>query len=465
MAEPQSQHPAGDAPSMDAWRRLAEQALKDRSVSAPQSRTRDGIVIEPLYVRRADTVPVLGRGAKPWTLIQVIDNPDLDRSNAQALEDLLGGATGLALRFAGAPSAAGFGLPPTAEALHGALEDVDLAAVHLRIDPHRQAIGTARLLQDLIARSGVAPERADAAFGLDPIGPAAFQGSAVPDPDSYVACFRELQSAGLYGPIAELDARVFHEAGASEAQELAAVLAGAVWWLRALGSAGTSPTAALPFFGATLSVDRDQFLSIAKLRAVRLLWARLQELCGAPLTPLRLHAETSRRMMTRADAHGNLLRTTIAALSASVGGADSIAVLPHTTALGLADSNARALARNLQHLLMEESHLHRVAHPAAGSGALEALTDALAERAWAEFQAIEREGGVAESLRFGAFPSRIASARDALGAALRRGEAPLVGVTIYQAPGEARPRDMPVEPLMHPTAGFAPIRLEELAAA
>jgi methylmalonyl-CoA mutase len=463
MAEPPSQDPAGEAPDMDAWRRLVERALKEGDFSALQSRTRDDIVVEPLYAGRTDTMPVPARGPRPWTLVQIIDDPDLDHANAQALEDLGGGATGLALRFDGAPSAAGFGLSPTAEAVHAALDGVDLAAIHLRIDPHPQAIGTARLLRNLIAKSGVAPERADAAFGLDPIGPAACQGTDVPSPKTFVACFRELQSAGLRGVLGELDARVFHEAGASEAQELAAILAGAVWWLRALGEAGTSPAAALPFFGAALAVDRDQFLSIAKLRALRLLWARLQELCGAPPTPLQVHAETSRRMMTRADPHGNLLRTTIAAFAAAVGGADSIAVLPHTAALGLPDRGARALARNLQHLLMEESHLHRVADPAAGSGALEALTDALAERAWSEFQAIEREGGIADSLRSGAFPSRIADARNALSAALRRGEAPLVGATIYQATAE--PESQAASPVASSSDDLVPVRLEQLAAA
>ena len=115
-------------------------------------------------------------------------------------------------------------------------------------------------------------------------------------------------------------------------------------------------------------------------------------------------------MLTRADLLANLLRNTLAAFAAGVGGADTISVVPHTAALGITDRNARALARNIQHLLMEESDLHRVADPAAGSGAIEALTEALAERAWAEFRAIEREGGIVESLRAGQFQARIAAA-------------------------------------------------------
>ena len=149
-------------------------------------------------------------------------------------------------------------------------------------------------------------------------------------------------------------------------------------------------------------------------------------------------------MMTRADPHTNLLRTTIAAFSAGIGGADSVLVHPFTEALGVADGHARALARNIQHLLLEESNLHRVADPAAGSGAVEALTDALAERAWSEFQAIEREGGLVESLRSGSFSGRISEARQALAARNRerrctagRGDDP---------PGSGRARRRPIVP-------------------
>lgn len=447
-----------DVASLDDWRRLVDKSLKDKDFSTLQARTSDGILIAPLYGARSDALPLAGRGAPAWTIVQAVDEPDSSRANRQALEDLAGGATGLSLRFADGPSAGRSGLQPDAASLRDALAGIDLAAISLRIEPHLDGPETARLLKTMIAESGLAPERAVASFGLDPIGPAARHGRDVPSADRCADCFRELQAAGLRGPIAELDGRVFHEAGGTETQELAAVLAAAVWWLHALGDAS-----ALPLFGATLTVDRDQFVSIAKIRALRLLWARLTELCGTAPAQLRIHAETSRRMMTRTDPQGNLLRTTIAAFSAAIGGADSILVLPHTIALGLPDRGARALARNLQHLLKDEAHLDRVADPSAGAGALEALTDALAERAWMEFQAIEAEGGIAESLRASAFPGRIAAARDELAARLRAGQAPLVGATIYQAASTGTAAEHPA--LSSPPVGLAPVLLEELAAA
>jgi methylmalonyl-CoA mutase len=170
-------------------------------------------------------------------------------------------------------------------------------------------------------------------------------------------------------------------------------------------------------------------------------------------------------MLTRADPATNLLRTTLAAFAAGVGGADSITVLPHTSALGSPDRDARALARNIQLLLIEEAHTHRVEDPAAGSGAIEVLTGALAERAWEEFQAIERDGGILASLSAGAFPARIAEAREALKAESLEGRLPLVGATVYPAPGEvtANPPTMPNHRLNR--VGLAPVRLEDLAPA
>jgi methylmalonyl-CoA mutase len=128
----------------------------------------------------------------------------------------------------------------------------------------------------------------------------------------------------------------------------------------------------------------------------------------------------------------------------------------------LADGEARSLARNIQHLLIDEASIHHVADPAAGSGAVEALTEGLAERAWAEFQGIEREGGIVVSLRAGAFPARIAAVRDALAAEVEERVAPLVGATVYREPGEAWPRETAESPVFA-HRGLAPIRLEALA--
>ena len=170
---------------------------------------------------------------------------------------------------------------------------------------------------------------------------------------------------------------MIHAAGGSEAQELAFALASAVAYLRALEQGGIALDEARRFIYFRLAADQDQFLTIAKFRALRKLWARIEEACGLDPRPAFVAAETAWRMMTKRDPHGNIVRGTIAALGAAVGGADAVTVLPFSAALGLPDAFARRIARNTQTILIEEANIHRVADPAAGSGAIEALTDAL----------------------------------------------------------------------------------------
>jgi methylmalonyl-CoA mutase len=180
-----------------------------------------------------------------------------------------------------------------------------------------------------------------------------------------------------------------------------------------------------------LAADQDQFLTIAKFRALRKLWARVEQACGLEPKPCFVAAETAWRMMTKRDPHGNIVRGTIAALGAAVGGADAVTVLPFSGALGVPDDFARRIARNTQTILIEESNIHRVADPAAGSGAIEALTDALCESAWSLFQDIEREGGLAEALESGSIQTAVAKVRAEREANVARREDSLVGTSDF----------------------------------
>jgi methylmalonyl-CoA mutase len=170
---------------------------------------------------------------------------------------------------------------------------------------------------------------------------------------------------------------------------------------------------------------------MAKIRALRRLWARVQEACSIPASPASIHAETSYRMMTRADPETNILRNTIAAFAAATGGADSISVLPHTIAHGLPAGFARRIARNMQLIMAGESHLGHVADPACGSGGIEALTEGLCEAAWTEFQRIEAEGGILPSLRDGRIQERVRQAAAERARACQAGERTIIGTTLY----------------------------------
>ena len=402
------------------WRGLVDKALKGAPFERLVSRTSDGIEIQPLYPRDASGRAAVARAqGGPWRALTRIEHTDPAAAAAQASADLEGGAAGLSLVFAGAHNAHGFGLPA------GSASDVlalHLKTVALSLNAPAQSTAPEDVAQ-IIESQGLDPASADVFFGL----------AATDDPSNVKA----LMARGFRGPFIAVDGRLIHAAGGTDAQELAFALSEAVAALRALEGAGLSLDEARRAIGFRLAVDADQFASISKLRALRRLWARVEESCGLQPLPAHVEAETAWRMMTRRDPYVNALRTTTAAFAAGVAGADAIVALPFTQALGLPDAQARRLARNAQLILIEEANLWRVADPAAGSGGFEALTDALAQKAWALFQEIEGEGGLAASLASGAFAARVKQARLTLERDVARRKLPITGTSEFPNLSEA----------------------------
>ncbi|MEA2926034.1 MAG: methylmalonyl-CoA mutase [Alphaproteobacteria bacterium] len=426
------------AATREQWRKLVESVLK----GAPFDKrlvvkTYDGLAVEPLYGRVADAQPVTGRApGTPWSTVQRVDHPEPAAANAEALNDLENGATGLALVFAGAVGAYGYGLPATEEALARALGDVHLdAGISVELDSGPDGRDTATRLAALVQRGGIAPGATAIRFGIDPIGAAAAHGgSRLPWSGlapMFNAAISDLTRQGFRGPFACADGRLVHNAGGSEAQELAYVLAVAVAYLRALEASGGALDAARAMVYFRLSADADQFLTIAKFRALRKLWARVEEACGLEPVPPFIAAETAWRMMTKRDPYVNMLRATIAVVAAGLGGADAITVLPFTLALGLPDRFARRIARNTQLILLEESNLARVADPSAGSGGIEQLTGQLCRAGWSEFQDIERAGGAWAALEQGLIQKKVAAVRDQRLAAVARRKDALTGTSDF----------------------------------
>ncbi|MEX6508131.1 methylmalonyl-CoA mutase family protein [Jiella sp. M17.18] len=450
------------------WRALVAKSLKGKSFETLSTRAADGFVYGPLYPRKADAEPLARAGSRPWTVFQRLDDPDAERAGGQAREDLAGGASGLALAFAGSLAGRGFGLAPEAEAVRRALDGVRLEMIALRIEPCRDIGGAAEAIEALAGARGQGIETLAVDLCRDPFAVAAFDGRLAGDAAAMrrqAADFaRAVRERGFRGRIVEADGRIYHDAGATAGQELGAVLAVAVEHLRGLEAAGLSLAEAAGAIGFTLPVDQTEFEQIAKLRALRLLWARVLEACGeAAPPPARIHAETSWRMMAAKDPHTNILRATVAAFAAGAGGADSLSVLPYTAPLGLADPAARRLARNTQLILQEETGLSRLVDPAAGSGAIEALTDLTAEVAWGEFQKIEADGGIAASLASGALQGRIADARAAARHKLDEGEAGIVGANLYPPDAERVHALIEAEPTVAAVATTGGIACEPLA--
>jgi methylmalonyl-CoA mutase len=235
-------------------------------------------------------------------------------------------------------------------------------------------------------------------LGADPLT-APLSGQPAPSVADVVAVAAKVSGYGGGVRAITVDGPAFHDRGASAAWELAASIAAAVGYLRTLSDGGIAPRDALRQISFRFAADDDQFMTIAKLRAARQLWARVAEVVGEPHAgAARLHAVTSLPMMAQRDPWVNILRTTVAAFSAGAGGADTVLVQPFDVAIpggfpGTAASFARRIARNTQLLLLEESHIGRVLDPAGGSWFAEELTKSLAEQAWKHFQDVESRGG------------------------------------------------------------------------
>jgi len=418
------------------WQSLVETALNGADFEKKLvSRTADGLRIEPLYeAAEATGQPVRAPG--PWRIAQRVDHPDPAAAAKQALTDLEGGADALVLAFAGAPGARGYGLTVSdAAGLEAALSGIMLPLIGLRLDAGGRGLEAATWIRDLAAARGEDLSSYDLDLGIDPVGVLAASGSlgAVwhEIAPRLAAAVAELDRAGFSGRAVLADGRPYHEAGAGEAAELGAVLATALAYLRTLEAAGIDLDTARDRIAVLLVADADEVVTLSKFRAMRRLWARVEQACGLDPKPLRLHAETAWRMMTRRDPYTNILRTGMAAAAAGMGGADSVCVLPYTQALGLPDAFARRVGRNSQIVLLEESHLGRVSDPAAGAGGLEALTSQIAEAGWDAFQAIEGEGGIVASLSVGKIQRRIEAVREARAKAVATRRMPLTGATEF----------------------------------
>jgi methylmalonyl-CoA mutase len=457
------------AATQDDWRKLVDGVLKGAPFERLVGKTYDDLRIAPIYPRAKGVAPIAGRAAAmPWQIMQRIDHPDPAQANVQALQDLENGATGLTLVFAGANGAHGFGLDPSPQSVKKILEGVFLdagIALDLQIGP--QSRMAAIHIAELVKSSGWSPAACDIRFGLDPLGSCAVWGSSpyawaeiVP---AVTSAAKGLAALGFKSPIVAADGRVVHDAGGSEAQELAFALAAGVAYLRAIEQSGVVLDAAQGMIYIRLAADADQFLTLAKFRAMRLLWARIEQSSGLTPRPLFIAADTSWRMLTQRDPYVNMLRATMATFSAGLGGANAITVLPHTLALGLPDAFARRVARNTQLVLLEESNLAKVSDPAAGSGGIEALTRELRDAAWVLFQETEKAGGLFAALEQNVIQRKVAATRAAREVNIAKRRDALTGASEFPNLHEGDIAVLDARPIVVPPYGEAKFKFDPLA--
>ncbi|MGI5445984.1 methylmalonyl-CoA mutase family protein [Streptomyces sp. CA-243310] len=457
----------------EQWQRLVEGVLRksgkeasgEAAEDALSTTLEDGLRTRPLYTARPDAedtgfpgfAPFVrggtpeGTSASGWDVRQRLAGGDPVRVNEAALADLENGTTSLWLTLG--PG----GLP--VEGLARALDGVYLDLAPVTLDAGAAYADAARALLDLYADRGVAPEAARASLGVDPLGHEARTGEPL-DLAEAAALARETAPDWPHVRTLVADALPYHEAGGSAAEELGLSLATGVAYLRALTDAGMGTEAAFGQLEFRYAATADQFLTIAKLRAARRLWARIGEACGVPeAAAQRQHAVTSPVMMTRRDPWVNMLRTTVACMAAGVAGADSVTVLPFDHDLGLPDAFARRIARNTSTILLEESHLARVIDPAGGSYYVEQLTTELAAAAWEFFRTVEKAGGLPEALRSGLVAERLAATWAERSKKLAKRREPITGVSEFPNLSE---KPVVREPAPEgPTGGLPRVRRDE----
>ena len=379
-------------------------------------------------------------------------------------DDLAGGATSVELE-----TDAGVIVDDLSRVLAG----VDLSKTPLALAPHA-SLDTAEALGGLASRLGYGPA-AGSSLGLDPLGEWARSGQfteAAPAAERVTSILGGSRSGGdrpvpaaesgldgtsaVSGPAPRLgpgamaftvDAVRYAEAGATEAQTLGWATATGVAYLRALVKAGLSVDAAAGLIGFRLAATADQFVTIASLRAARVMWSRVVTASGGSEGATRQfqHSVTASHVYSRRDPWVNLLRGASAALAAGVGGADAVTVLPFDHASGLVDDDGalgRRLARNTQLLLLEESHLARAADPAGGSFYAEALTEQLASAGWRVLQDVEASGGIEAAIDKGAIAAAIDESWQSRLGALRTRSDPLTGVSEFPLLDESVPSSL-----------------------
>lgn len=467
-------------PERAQWQALVEKALKggdfERRLVA---RTADGLRIAPLYGRtevpaglesqQPGSAPYL-RGpsaasiSPAWDIRQVHAESDAAAANAAILEDLEGGATSLKLLIAGAGR---IGLAPDSQTLGTALKGVMLDVCPIALEVGEGTPAAAASLGELWRAAGISDKARLGAFNADPIGTLALMGSLRQPLDAALSEAAALAKNALGAPhltALVADGHPYHAAGASEAQELAMMLATLVAYLRALEAAGIAPADALPKIAINLAADADQILGLAKLRAARRLVWQVADACGAgdAVAHMSFGAETSFRMMAKHDPWVNMLRTTIACSTAAMAGAQAITVLPYTWALGRPDGFARRMARNTHLVLQEESGLGRVIDPAGGSFAIETLTADLAATAWKLFQEIEAVGGIASALTSGRIQYDIAKVAETRAKSIATGRMELTGVSAFPKLGDDGVKVTPWPAAPSPIEGSA-VRIRPLA--
>ncbi len=461
--------------SLEDWRRMASETLAGRDPATLGPQTFEGLEVPALLEAGAATdrgpakwrQPVAGRAANGWDIRQVHAAGDLDALAQAVLDDLEGGVTSIELRLddglragrdlhvsAPGEKRARVGAPVyDVSSLGRVLEGVYVEAAAIALDAGSAFAPAAAMLEAVWSERGIAPEDRRGSWNADPLGELARTGELA---QGIERARQEMAALAVFADSLRPNVQAvracsapYHLAGAGDAQELGCLAATALSYLRVLVDGGLPVERALRQITLRVSVGPELFGSIAKLRALRLLWEKLATVCGVDGDGRRatIEALSSERMLSRVDPWVNLLRVTAAGLAAAIGGADRLTTLSFDSVLansgGATSDLGRRVARNTQHILIAESGMARVFDPAGGAVAIEAYTEELGRGAWQELLAIEASGGMQRALSDGSLASRLRDVSERRQEAIARRKVPLTGVSEFAALATQPPPEPP----------------------
>ncbi len=461
-------------PSLDAWREKVERDLRGRDYADLAWNAPDGAPIEPLATRATiENLPHLAAAPQSWLgshgawrIRELIVTSEPSAAAEQARNALENDVAEIELCFDDlsrdarepgendeAPGVSGIAIH-SLEDFRAAIEGIDLARAHIGISAGETALPALAYLVEVASERGASLDALHGDIDFDPISRLTQRQAGFDPNDDDVVVSTCTSIDHVFGESADvirwcaehapgirpltLDAQGYHLSGASPARELECAIAHVVDVARRLAERGIDFDAFARASTVRMQVSHELLTCIAKLRAFRLLWAKVAHAFGcndpASMRPNLSCVTSGRSRSYRYDTRTNLLRTTLAGFAAITGGCDSLAIVPFEEDPSHQDDQARRLARQQQLLLRDESYLDAVADPAGGSFAIEALTHRLAEAAWNGLQRIEHGGGLCESIRDGSLFSIVVETAEARTREFASRQRVLVGINRYVDP-------------------------------
>ncbi len=457
-------------PTLNEWREVVEKDLKGADYEKKLLwKTPEGFTVKPLYtqedlknIEHLENLPgyyPYTRGTNPlqnvnpgWQIRQDTMSASPEDVNQAIRDGLARGENAIGIRLDNAARIGLDGDHPDAKDLCGrggctltsvnglriALQDIDLDRYPITIRCGTSAVPVLSMLVALAEERGINRRVLFGAIECDPIRELVKYGSLrAPLSLMYremadMVSFCQSNTPGIRSIM--VNSQHWHNGGASTVQELGYTLSTGIEYLREMVNRGLSVDQAALATVFSFSVSTNLFMEVAKIRAARMLWAKIVKSFGSQSEDAQkmfIHARTSTFTKTKYDPYNNMLRSAVESFAAGVAGVDSMYVAPFDETLGRPDTFSSRIARNQQIILKEEAYLSRIVDPGAGSYYIESLTDSVAREAWSIIQETDAHGGMIACLKQGLPQQSVAATYSQRQKGLSTRRTPVVGITNY----------------------------------